>query len=155
MRSQGLWSELPPTHTFATLRSRTDTEPGTKYGGRAFCPSLTFRFAGGAEADGPRMSRKRSRGAQLRLRFWNGTLTECNRVRTEQSKAWPVNGNHDCEDPDSLAYLSRPRGESAHWVPPTPTAAVSQPGTTDPADSPDSPPAPWCLWGAIPIYFRK
>jgi hypothetical protein len=100
MRSQGLWSELPPTHTFATLRSRTDTEPGTKYGGSAFHPSLNFRFAGSAEADGPRMSRKRSRGgaakSEVLERHSNGVTAKCNRVRQEQSKAWTVNGNHGC-----------------------------------------------------------
>jgi hypothetical protein len=39
-------------------------------------------------------------------------------------------------------------------VPTTPPAAVSQPGTTDPADSLDSPPAPGCLLGAIPLYSQ-
>jgi hypothetical protein len=63
--------------------------------------------------------KQRKHGGCAAESLWNGTSTEGpgrDPVTNEQKQTWPINGNHECEDPDSPAYLSRPRVESAHLV---------------------------------------
>ena len=63
--------------------------------------------------------KQRKHGGCAAESLWNGTSTEGpgrHPVTNEQKQTWPINGNHECEDPDSPAYLSRPRVESAHLV---------------------------------------